>query len=47
MLYSERTIQGDMAVVLNEDDEDTSLSIELLFNAATANRSAIAEIFNK
>lgn len=47
VLYSERTIQGDMAVVLNEDDEDTSLSIELLFNAATANRNAIAAIFNK
>ena len=47
VLYSERTIQGDMAVALNETDEDTSLSIELLFNATTANRRAIAAIFNK
>ena len=36
-----------MAVSLNETDEDTSLSIELLFNATTANRNAIAAIFNK
>ena len=47
VLYSERTIQGEMAVSLNETDEDTSLSIELLFNATTANRNAIAAIFNK
>ena len=47
VLYSERTIQGEMAVSLNETDEDTSLSIELLFNATTANRQAIAAIFNK
>ena len=48
VIYSERTIQGDMAVVYNEnDDDETPLSIELLFNAATANRHAIAAIFNK
>lgn len=47
VIYSERTIQGDMAVSLNESDEDTPLSIELLFNAATANRNAIAAIFNQ
>jgi ABC-2 type transport system ATP-binding protein len=47
VLYSERTIQGEMAVSLNETDEDTSLSIELLFNAVTANRKAISEMFNK
>ena len=46
VIYSERTIQGDMAVSLNETDEDTPLSIELLFNATTANRNAIAAIFN-
>lgn len=47
VIYSERTIQGDMAVMLNEDDADTPLGIELLFNATTANRQAIAAIFNK
>lgn len=47
VIYSERTIQGDMAVMLNEDDADTPLGIELLFNATTANRNAIAAIFNK
>ena len=47
IIYSERTIQGEMAVVCNEDDEETPLSIELLFNATTANRGAITAIFNK
>ena len=47
VIYSERTIQGEMAVVCNEDDEETPLSIELLFNATTANRNAITAIFNK
>jgi hypothetical protein len=36
-----------MAVSLNREGEDTQLSIELLFNATTANRDAIAAIFNK
>lgn len=47
VLYSERTIQGDMAVMLNKDDEESQLSIELLFNATTANRNAIAAIFEE
>ena len=47
VIYSERTIQGDMAVIFNEDDDETPLSIELLFNATTANRHAMAAIFNK
>lgn len=46
VIYSERTIAGDMAVAVNDDDSDTSLNIELLFNAATANRDAVAEIFS-
>jgi hypothetical protein len=36
-----------VGVSVNETDVDTPLSIELLFNAATANRNAIAAIFNK
>lgn len=47
VLYSECTIQGDMAVMLNNDDEESQLSIELLFNATTANRNAIAAIFEE
>ena len=47
VIYSERTIQGDMAVIFNEDDDETPLSIEFLFNATTANRGAITAIFNK
>lgn len=45
VIYSERTIAGDMAVSLNEMEEDSQLNIELLFNAATANRDRISEIF--
>lgn len=45
VIYSECTLQGDMAVMLNEYDEDSVLSIELLFNATTAKRNAIAAIF--
>ena len=47
VIYSECTLQGDMAVMLNEHDEDSVLSIELLFNATTAKRNAIAAIFNE
>lgn len=47
VLYTERAIHGEVGVSVNETDVDTPLSIELLFNAATANRNAIAEIFNK
>jgi ABC-2 type transport system ATP-binding protein len=46
VIYSERTIAGDMAVVLNEHGEDSQLNIELLFNATMANRDAIRAIFN-
>ena len=45
VIYSERTIAGDMAVSLNDMAEDSQLNIELLFNAATANRDRISEIF--
>jgi ABC-2 type transport system ATP-binding protein len=47
VIYSERTISGDMAVIYNENEEDSQLNIELLFNAASANRDAIRAIFNK
>lgn len=47
VIYSESTISGDMAVIYNENEEDSQLNIELLFNAASANRDAIRAIFNK
>jgi ABC-2 type transport system ATP-binding protein len=47
VIYSERTIAGDMAVVWNEREEDSLLNIELLFNATSANRDTIRAIFNK
>lgn len=45
VLYSEPTIAGNMAVMLNDGAEDTVLNIELLFNAVTANRDMFSEIF--
>ena len=47
VLYTETTIAGDMAVMENRDDEDTQLNIELLFNAVTADRAAINNLFNR
>lgn len=51
VIYSERTIMGDMSVIYNDkaddDERETPLNIELLFNATMANRNAIAAIFNK
>lgn len=47
VIYTERTIAGDMVVSLNDMGEDSHLNIELLFNAATANRDTISEIFKK
>lgn len=46
VLYTERTIAGDMAVMVNDTDADTPLNIELLFNASVANRDALAAIFD-
>ena len=47
VLYKEMTPAGEMAVMKNCEDEDTHLNIELLFNAVTANRAAINNIFNR
>ena len=46
VLYKEMTIAGEMAVMENREGEETQLNIELLFNAVTADRMAIANIFN-
>ena len=47
VFYKEMTIAGEMAVMENREDEDTQLNIELLFNAVTANRVAINNLFNR
>ena len=47
VLYKEMTIAGEMAVMANPNEEDTQLNIELLFNAVTANRAYINELFNR
>lgn len=47
VLYRERSVVGDVAVALNDSGEESSLNIELLFNAVTANREAISGLFNK
>ncbi len=46
VIYTESTIAGDLSVSVSDNYEDTMLNIELLFNATTANRNAIAAIFN-
>ena len=46
VFYKEMTIAGEMAVMENREGEDTQLNIELLFNAVTADRMTIANIFN-
>lgn len=47
VIYSEPTVAGEMAVMENDSDEDTMLNIELLFNAVSANRHRIVELFNR
>lgn len=47
VLYAERTIAGDMAVMASDGEADTQLNIELLFNAVSANRAAIVKLFNR
>ncbi|MBO7186007.1 MAG: ABC transporter ATP-binding protein [Alistipes sp.] len=47
VLYAERTIAGDMAVMASDGGADTQLNIELLFNAVSANRAAIVKLFNR
>ena len=47
VLYKEMTIAGDMAVMENREGEETQLNIELLFNAVTADRVSINNLFNR
>ena len=47
VLYKEMTIAGEMAVMENREGEETQLNIELLFNAVTADRVAINNLFNR
>ena len=44
-IYKEETIGGNMVVSLNERSKESNLDIELLFNAAFANREKFNEVF--
>lgn len=46
-LYAEQTIHGRWGVQVNESRRESPLDMELLFNAAVANRQAVKQIFNK
>ncbi len=47
VLYSEQSIRGKIGVTENKGDEETSLDMELLFNAVSENKTRVKEIFNK
>lgn len=47
VLYSETTPTGTMGVSENLDGETTSVSLELLFNAATQYPAEIERLFNR
>lgn len=46
-LYAEQTIHGRWGVQVNESGTESPLDMELLFNAAVANRQAIKQFFNR
>lgn len=46
-LYAEQTIHGRWGVRLNPTDEESPIDMELLFNAALANRQTFKNLFNR
>lgn len=46
-LYAEQTIHGRWGVQVNDSGAESPLDMELLFNAAVANRQAIKQLFNR
>lgn len=46
-LYAEQTIHGRWGVQVNESGTESPLDMELLFNAAVANRQVIKQLFNR
>lgn len=46
-LYAEQTIHGRWGVQVNESGAESPLDMELLFNAAVANRQAVKQLFNR
>lgn len=46
-LYAEETIHGRWGVRPNDSGAESALDMELLFNAAVANREAIKNLFNR
>lgn len=45
-LYSEPTMQGHISVTPNTDNDESTVNIEALFNAAVRNKSQFRELFN-
>lgn len=45
-LYSEPTIQGHVSVTPNTDNEESTINVETLFNAAVRNKVQFKELFN-
>ncbi len=43
-VYTERTVLGEAGVAANTSGEDSRLNLELLFNAVTADRRAVASL---
>ena len=46
-LYAEQTVHGRWGVQLNESGDESPLDMELLFNAAVANREAVKQLFKR
>ena len=46
-IYAEQTIHGRWGVKVNSEALDSPMDMEILFNATTANRAAIKEIFKR
>ncbi len=47
ILYSEDSVAGNQIVKVNNDNEDSNLDIELLFNAVFSDKEKFLKLFNK
>ncbi len=47
ILYSESSVAGNQIVKVNNDNEDSNLDIELLFNAVFSDKEKFLKLFNK
>ncbi len=46
-LYSEKTVEGYLAVLENATDEETHMDLELLFNSVIHSRERVADVFER